>query len=217
MESLLKSSLRRLMAWRFPGSATYWERRYAAGGNSGSGSYGRLAEFKSRILNDFVANRGIETVIEFGCGDGNQLACFKFPSYLGVDVADTALELCRRKYAADPTKQFLALRDLGEQKAELTMSLDVVYHLVEDHVFDSYMRQLFASAGEYVAIYSSDCNADAGAAHVRHRNIRDWVEKNIPDWVLLDIVRNPYPLVDDPVNESFADFFFYRKQTDAQL
>jgi hypothetical protein len=32
-------------------SANYWERRYADGGTSGSGSYGRLAEFKATFLN----------------------------------------------------------------------------------------------------------------------------------------------------------------------
>ena len=36
----------------FPGSEKYWEKRYIAGGNSGAGSYGKLAEFKAEVLND---------------------------------------------------------------------------------------------------------------------------------------------------------------------
>src|SRR5579884_4320665 len=31
--------------WKFGGSSSYWERRYVGGGNSGAGSYGRLARF----------------------------------------------------------------------------------------------------------------------------------------------------------------------------
>src|SRR5579859_8234848 len=59
---------------QFRGSSTYWEERYRAGGNSGAGSYGRLAEFKAEVLNGFVHSRGIRSVVEFGCGDGAQLA-----------------------------------------------------------------------------------------------------------------------------------------------
>lgn len=214
--TLIHLLIRLWTRWRFPGSASYWERRYAAGGNSGAGSYGHLAEFKGCILNQFVANHGIETVIEFGCGDGNQLGYFKFQDYLGIDVSDTAITMCRQKYGGDPTKRFDLLCDLNIQHADLAISLDVIYHLVEDEVFEGYMRRLFASSEKYVAIYSSDCDADAGAAHVRHRNIRDWVSRYRPEWTLMDVVRNHYPLIDDPMQGSFADFFFFRKLLDAE-
>ncbi|MGD9858413.1 MAG: hypothetical protein AB7U20_26025 [Planctomycetaceae bacterium] len=59
---------------KFTGSSDYWVRRYRKGRNSGGGSYGRLAEFKAQVLNDLVREHRIQTVIEFGCGDGNQLA-----------------------------------------------------------------------------------------------------------------------------------------------
>lgn len=49
------AQLRRLA---FPGSAAYWETRYRGGEMSGSGSYGRLAEFKAEILNEFVRTNG---------------------------------------------------------------------------------------------------------------------------------------------------------------
>jgi hypothetical protein len=57
----------------FPGSAEYWKERYAAGGSSGAGSYNKLAEFKAEVINDFVVRNQVQTVIEYGCGDGNQL------------------------------------------------------------------------------------------------------------------------------------------------
>lgn len=37
--------------WSFPSSKEYWEQRYAGGGTSGAGSYGKLAEFKAEIIN----------------------------------------------------------------------------------------------------------------------------------------------------------------------
>lgn len=56
----------------FEGSAAYWEARYTSGADSGVGSYGAFAEFKAEILNNFVAQNRVASVIEFGCGDGNR-------------------------------------------------------------------------------------------------------------------------------------------------
>ena len=47
---------------------------YASGGSSGPGSYGRLAAGKADFLNRFVEDHQIKTVLEIGCGDGNQLS-----------------------------------------------------------------------------------------------------------------------------------------------
>ncbi len=62
-----------VMKNNFPGSNKYWTQRYAEGGNSGAGSYGKFARFKAEVINKFVSEREIKSVIEFGCGDGNQL------------------------------------------------------------------------------------------------------------------------------------------------
>jgi SAM-dependent methyltransferase len=82
----------------FPGSKRYWENRYCQGGNSGAGSYGELAEFKAETLNKFVAENNIHSVIEFGCGDGNQLMLANYPYYTCVDVSPKAIEICRELF-----------------------------------------------------------------------------------------------------------------------
>ena len=88
----------------FPGSAEYWEKRYASGGSSGKGSYGRLSEFKAEVINNFVSKHGVESVIEFGCGDGNQLKLAKYPAYVGLDVSEKAVALCKEKFNNDISK-----------------------------------------------------------------------------------------------------------------
>ena len=75
----------------FRASSVYWERRYRLGGSSGSGSTGHLAAFKAEVLNRFVHDHGIKSVIELGCGDGQQLALAEYPLYLGLDVAKTSI------------------------------------------------------------------------------------------------------------------------------
>jgi SAM-dependent methyltransferase len=199
---------------RFRNSASYWEERYAAGGTSGAGSYGRLAAFKAEILNDFVATERVGSVVEFGCGDGAQLALARYPDYVGVDVAQTSIALCRKRFADDPRKRFHLAGDLPPRLGpfDLALSLDVLYHLVEDTVFDAYMRQLFDHGRRYVAIYASNTAAAADSPHVRHRHFTPWIEAEMPGWRLYRHVPNRFPF--DPARPdetSFADFYFFHR------
>jgi len=91
---------------QFPGSAKYWEDRYGTHGNSGVDSYGKFAAFKAEVINTFVADRGVQSVIEFGCGDANQLMLARYPTYAGYDVSDTAVRQCCTMFAGDQTKTF---------------------------------------------------------------------------------------------------------------
>ena len=196
----------------FPGSAAYWEKRYASGGNSGVGSYDFFAEFKAEVLNQFVAARGVKTVIEFGSGDGNQLRLAQYPTYVGYDVSSTAVESCRGLFRDDATKSFHLLSEYDGRKAELALSLDVIYHLVEDRIFETYMRTLFGAAEHYVVIYSSNTEDNRGSSpHVRHRNFTRWIDESLAGWRLAEHMPNKYPYRGDYRQGSFADFFIYEK------
>ena len=115
----------------FQGSEVYWKSRYAAGGHSGAGSYGQLAEFKAEILNKFVSANRIKSIIEYGCGDGNQLSLARYPRYTGFDVSPDALAKCCKLFATDKTKSFRLMEEYQGETAQLTLSLDVIYHLIE--------------------------------------------------------------------------------------
>ncbi|WCB46369.1 glycosyltransferase [Nitratidesulfovibrio vulgaris] len=202
----------------FSGVAGYWDSRYASGGNSGAGSYGRLAAFKARILNDFVASHAIGSVIEFGCGDGNQLTLAHYPSYTGLDISANAVALCRNRHGHDLTKRFLRYEpdDFPQGnpwvRAELALSLDVIFHIVEDHLFEAYMRHLFDSATRYVIVYSSNTSDNSGVAHVRHRKFTRWVRTNRKDFTLESFVPNEHPF--DPAmpdETSFSDFYIFKR------
>ncbi len=197
----------------FPGSAAYWEERYRKGGTSGAGSYAFLAEFKAEVLNAFVAERGVRTVIEFGCGDGNQLKLARYPSYLGFDVSASAVERCRKLFAGDPSKSFRTVAEYAGERAELALSLDVIFHLVEDAVFDEYMRRLFAASERYVIVYSSNTSSNLGVEneHVKHREFTRWVDERATEFRLIRHVPNRYPYAGDHHAGSFADFFMFER------
>lgn len=207
----------RRTATSFAGSHDYWEARYAAGDNSGVGSYGKFADFKAEFLNGFVDEQRIASVIEFGCGDGNQLSLARYPTYLGVDVSASAVAACRTRFSADPSRRFALVDDYVGETTELALSLDVLYHLVEDDVFERYMARLFDAATRFVIIYSSnsDAVADASSPHVRHRVFTRWVEVHRPQWRLTRHVPNRYPYAGDYRTGSFADFYVFERMTGA--
>ncbi len=193
----------------------YWENRYREGFNSGAGSYGELAEFKAKVINSFVKMNKIHSVLEFGCGDGNQLSLAEYAQYVGVDVSVAAIRLCEDQFAKDPRKHFLHSSDYKGDSAELTLSLDVIYHLLEDTVYSEYMELLFASATQFVIIYSSNMQHDPTKkiTHVRHRKFTQWIDHNIVGWDMIEHIPNPH--IHDSVKEtgSFADFYIYSRLT----
>ncbi len=193
-------------------SAGYWEQRYRKGQTSGAGSYGRLAHFKADFLNSFVAQNNIGSVIEFGNGDGAQLTLAQYPSYVGVDVSETAVRECQRKFADNPSYRFYTLAEFDPlETAELGLSLDVVYHLVEDDVFEDYMHRLFTASRRFTIIYATNEDQINAAAHVRHRRFTDWVSRHRSDFELVETCPNAFPFDPaDPENTSPADFFIYR-------
>jgi hypothetical protein len=197
----------------FEGSAAYWETRYTSGADSGVGSYGAFAEFKAEILNTFVAQNRVESVIEFGCGDGNQLTLARYPRYLGFDVSGAAVSRCRELFRDNEQYEFRPSSAYAGEKADLALSLDVIYHLVEDDVFHAYMRTLFAASARHVIIYSSDFEDPTrrDGPHVRHRTVTAWVAENMPAWKLIQHVPNRYPYRGDYRSGSFADFYVYER------
>ena len=202
---------------KFRGSQSYWESRYNAGGNSGVGSYGRLAIFKSQIVNTFVKENNIKSIIEFGCGDSNQLSLAFYPKYIGLDVSSTAIKLCKERFRDDKTKSFFLYDSLcfvdnhSIFSSDLGLSMDVIYHLVEDDVFHEYMLALFGCSKEYVIVYSSNYESQQ-VFHIKDRQFTSWILKFAPAWQLINVLKNVYPNdPNDPTETSRSDFYIFKR------
>ncbi len=202
----------------FSNSAEWWERRYSSGGTSGEGSHGRLANFKAEIVNKFVEENEIDSVVEFGCGDGNQLKLSNYPAYIGLDISRKAVAICKEKFADDRNKNFFLydpyyFDDKAKRfKADLALSLDVIYHLVEDDIYITYLKHLFGSGVKYVIVYTSDKDESGKIyeRHVRHRKFTTDVEKIFPSWKLVEKIKNKYSVEKGSDQTSFSDFFIFK-------
>lgn len=196
-------------------SERYWDDRYQTGGNSGSGSYGRLAVYKANQVNEIVHRFKVKEVIELGCGDGNQLSLFSIRKYIGLDVSPLVVERCRALYSKGGKRDFRTMQAFGfaEDQCDMSMSLDVIYHLVEDSVFETYLQRLFRISRRLVLIYASDGTETADSSHVRHRKYSDWVARNQPDWEIVNTYPQPFPKTEtsNPRHTTFAFFRLYRK------
>lgn len=202
-------------------SRVYWENRYNRGGNSGSGSYGHLAEFKAKIINSFIKTNGINTVVEFGCGDGNQLTLAEYPLYIGLDVSPTAIQKCISDFRRDKTKSFFLYS--GDSfcdnhkvfECDLALSLDVLFHLVETEIYEQYLKHLFGSSSRYVIIYSSnsDMPPNRPDSHEYHRIFTKDLELLVPQWELIKVIKNEHPSISyGDESGSLADFYIYQKR-----
>jgi len=197
----------------FPGSEGYWIQRYATGGNSGEGSYNRLAEFKAEIINGFVKDNRVTSIIEYGCGDGNQLKLAEYPSYVGFDISPKAIEICSDFFRNDKTKSFKMMSEYMGEKAQLTLSMDVIYHLIEDDIYNSHMERLFSSSERFVIIYSSDYD-DEHIYHEKRRKFTRWVDAFALNWKLKSHIPNRFPFNGRDQTGSLSDFYIYEASRD---
>jgi 2-polyprenyl-3-methyl-5-hydroxy-6-metoxy-1,4-benzoquinol methylase len=191
-------------------SKDYWENRYITGGNSGKGSYDKLAVFKSIIINSVLENnKQILSIIDYGVGDGNQLSLFnlKDKSYLGLDVSKTIIEKCKNMYKNNSNKQFKTCDeiDFTTLKTDMTISCDVLYHLIEYPKFIEYINNLFNISDKFVIIYANNINKDTYSSHVKFRNFTNYIKENFKEWILIRTIKNPYS------NLSPSDFYIYEK------
>jgi SAM-dependent methyltransferase len=171
---------------------------------------------KATIINEFVQAHGVETVLELGCGDGNQLSLAEYPRYTGLDVSPSAIRLCRERFADDPSKDFYVYdpatfdEEYPDLEAELGLSLEVIFHLVEDDVFERYMTHLFARSRRYVLIYSDDVEIPPAAPQLRRRRFTPWIVEHAPTWHLERFIENPGRLLEVDVGMR-SDFFIYAR------
>jgi SAM-dependent methyltransferase len=207
---------------RFEDSQAYWLERYRTGGDSGDGSYGKLAQYKADFINGFAKEHGVKTVFELGCGDGNQMSLFELPSYVGADISSESVKICRDR-SVGKSREFMLTdafeRRFGAGHFDMGLSLDVIYHLVEDHHFEKYIDLLFSRASRFVLVYSSDHDAyDPAIPHIKHRKFADVVARRFPNWVLQRVESNPYLKSPDAAEYgSFANFHVFEKRDQASV
>jgi SAM-dependent methyltransferase len=188
----------------------YWDGRYQQGWTPVPEKV-PLQEYKATYINNFIAFRRLKSVLDLGCGEGTQSHLMVCDRYIGADVSPTAIKKARK---ANLDKEFLVLpTDLPS--VDITISLDVIYHLVYNDDYQEYMNTLFDRAEQYVIMYTSDPNKGwpQPPTHIRHRNVVQWALDNTTGFELYAYEKNPFPYFVG-ANEnttSWSDFYVYKR------
>ncbi len=196
-------------------STDYWEKRYVSGGNSGMGSYGILSDYKKTYINKFILDNKIRSLIEYGCGDCNQLIGINCKEITGLDVSKRSIELCKKKF---PNYDFVCLKEhkFPNKKVDLILSLDVIYHLIEDFVYEEYMKNISLSDSQFLIFYSSNKEDNKKyAQHVKHRKFSDHKLLN-QNYELIHFEKNEHS---EEINKEYfsnSDWYIYKKLKNEQ-
>ena len=173
---------------------TYWnDIRYVTGGaESGTADSSELTLFKASVLDTIKSQYNFKSVVDLGCGEGKQIQHYKKylngVNYTGVDFAENAINLCKKRFAADTNLKFTNLGEFRPQKADLVISSDVIFHLIGEKALMDHINLILACNPEYIYIRSSDVeNADfvnkngtkgwRGSIHVEHHRVTPFFEK----------------------------------------
>lgn len=180
----------------------YWERRYRNGRTSGAGSEGDAAEAKAAYVRNLLERERVDSIIDWGVGDGTVLKMTdtRIP-YLGIDVSRTIIGRIKVAFTNQPEKRFLLASEYTGRQADLAMSLDVIFHQVDDADYEQHLGLLFGSAQRFVLIHSSNHDGGRTAEHVHWRRFTPDVMAWHPQWYLEDAP-------DDP---EAVGFYLYRR------
>jgi hypothetical protein len=164
--------------------ADYWDRRYLQGRTSGAGSEGAFAREKAEQVRRVIEEHQVTSIIDWGAGDGHVLGLLapQVP-YLGLDVSRVAVARLRIRF---PQHKFALAQNYAGDRADLALSLDVIFHQVSDVDYQTYMHRLFGSAERLVLIHSTNHEGGKTGRHVRWRNWTPDVERWFPDWRLAE-------------------------------
>jgi len=179
---------------RFEGfdAARYWQREYASGGSSGAGSGGFNYEFKRDYVTSVIRRFGIASVIDFGCGDGGQVRELPVAEYYGLDVAQAAIDRCRKLYGDRSGWRFDLLSHAVVGRYDLALSLDVLYHVTEYQDYLAYLRRLFTAAPLVLIYANRQGRPKQDAPHILWRDHRAEIARLISDRFAM-IEASPHP------------------------
>jgi hypothetical protein len=131
-----------------------------------------------------------------------------------LDVSSTIVASCKEKFKSDSNKRFIHYKpgdfvSDDSTKSDLALSLDVLYHIVEENNYFTHLKDLFSLGKRFVIIYSTNFYLEE-TEHVLHRKFTEDVLRLFPDWMLVGHIKNPFP--GNGEQESMADFFVFEKK-----
>lgn len=155
---------------------SYWNQRYIDWGNSWKWSYGKNAIFKADFINNFIKENNIKTVLEVWVWDGNNLSLYEIENYLGLDISQKAIDICKEKFKLDDSKWF-RIMDYTKplKRVDLILCLDVLFHILNKKEWIKTIKYCIDNS-KYTIFYSFP-KWTAKAPHLNDYNFEEYLEE----------------------------------------
>ena len=176
-------------------SNSYWTKRYGHfekkkfKGASGNGRMNFRLKYKANVINTIIRKCEVKSVIDYGCGDGLLINLLTVDRYHGIEISQPLVDELLIRFKGQGNYQFgTKACDSGQNFFDLALSIDVIFHLLEDDVYNTYLSQLFNGKSDFVLIKSSNHNeiGTGKNAHIRHRFFLDDVCSRFPQYELIE-------------------------------
>lgn len=158
----------------------YWNNRYEKGGNSGAGTSGDEFALKVKELRK-LNSEAIATIVDVGCGDlrlGKAvMGMFPFAFYWGLDSSDFAIRRAQEEKMNPKRVGFLAIDNLNfTQRGDLVLCIDVLFHQLEDQVYDAMIEKLKNIYNKYLVLteYSDKVIGQNTDRYIKYRKFDPW-------------------------------------------
>lgn len=173
-------------------SYQYWAERYINTNFKNSSGNGRLKfrlRYKAKMLNKIFETYTITKIADFGCGDGLLASRLKCAKYYGIEINSEIVSNLKNKFFEKKEFEFSTkFESRWRNKIDASISVDVIFHLVEKDVYQKYMNELFSTDAKYVIIraYNHESQGTGRNSHILHREFLNTVKKYFPNYNLIN-------------------------------
>jgi len=197
-------------------SHQYWADRYLHTNFQNSSGNGRLKfrlSYKAKMLNKIFKTYEITKVADFGCGDGLLASKLKITKYYGIEINSEIVDNLKNKFLGKNEFEFSTkFESQWRNKIDASISVDVIFHLIEEDVYQKYMNELFFADAKYVVIraYNHKSQGTGRNSHILHREFLNTIKKYFPNYNLVNVSsprRRHIYLSDSDKNQ----FFVFKK------
>lgn len=153
-------------------TSNYWDVRHSNGRTSGNGSIGCLRDFKWEKIEEHVGK--VNDVIDVGCGDLSFWDGRDCDNYVGIDCSEVVIQ---KNIVKRPKWNFITSRSDNTMvsmlcKADVVFCFDMLFHIMEDDVYENTIENLTRFSKKHVFIYTWVKNPFVGFGGLK-RNIRN--------------------------------------------
>jgi SAM-dependent methyltransferase len=118
-----------------PNTRRYWEHRFSTGDWESKGGRSQTESFaKGQIPHLKIPRDFAGAILDFGCGLGDAMPVYRenYPKarLIGVDISESAIDMCRRKYGA--IASFIQGESASVPEVDIVIASNVFEHLTDD-------------------------------------------------------------------------------------